>query len=59
MNKGIFFNLVYKIKKAKTERSCAVDRFKMAYIKIKRFIKSLPRCNYVNTLQRSRLNREK
>jgi len=26
------FNLVYKIKKAKNEKSCAVDRFKMAYI---------------------------
>ena len=27
-----FFNLVYKIKRAKTEKSCPVDRFKMAYI---------------------------
>ena len=26
------FNLVYKIKKAKTEKSCAGDRLKMAYI---------------------------
>ena len=26
-----FFNFVYKIKKAKTEKSCAVDRLKMAY----------------------------
>ena len=26
------FNLVYKIKKAKTEKSCPVDRLKMAYI---------------------------
>ena len=28
----IFLNLVYNIKKAKTEKSCAVDRLKMAYI---------------------------
>jgi len=48
------FDLVYKIKKAKTEKSCAVDRLKMAYIK-KRFIKSLPSCKYVNPLQRSYL----
>ena len=27
-----FFNLVYKIKTAKTEKSSAVDRLKMAYI---------------------------
>ena len=27
-----FFNLVYKNKKAKTEKSCAVDCLKMAYI---------------------------
>jgi len=26
------FNLVYKIKKAKTEKYCAVDRLKMANI---------------------------
>ena len=26
------FNLVYKIKKAKTEKSCPIDRLKMAYI---------------------------
>jgi len=26
------FNLVYKIKKAKTEKSSVVDRLKMAYI---------------------------
>ena len=26
------FNLVYKIKKAKNEQSCAVDHPKMAYI---------------------------
>jgi len=31
MNKMIFFNLVYKIKKAKSEKSGAVD-LKMAYI---------------------------
>ena len=32
MNKMKMFNLVYKIKKPKTEKSCAVDRLKMAYI---------------------------
>jgi len=32
MNKMKFFNLVYKIKNPKTEKSCAVDRLKMAYI---------------------------
>ena len=48
------FNLVYKIKKAKTKKSCAVDRLKMEYIK-KRFIKSLPICKYVNPLNRSYL----
>ena len=32
MNKMKIFNLVYKIKKGKTEKSCAVDRLKMAYI---------------------------
>jgi len=32
MNKMIIFNFVYKIKKAKTEKSCAVDRLKIAYI---------------------------
>ena len=37
------FNLVYKIKNPKTEKSCAVDR-------LKRFIKSLPSCKYVNAL---------
>ena len=47
------FNLVYKIKKAKTEKSCTVDRLKMTYIKIKGFIKSLPSCKYVNLLPRS------
>jgi len=26
------FNLVYKIKNLKTEKSCVVDRLKMAYI---------------------------
>ena len=35
MNKMKIFNLVYKIKKEKTEKSCAVDRLKMAYIQIK------------------------
>jgi len=32
MNKMKIFNLVYNIKKAKTEKSGAVDRLKMAYI---------------------------
>jgi len=32
MNKMKFFNLVYKIKKAKTEKSCAVDRLKIEYV---------------------------
>jgi len=32
MNKIKINNLVYKIKKAKTEKSYAVDRLKMAYI---------------------------
>jgi len=36
MNKIKQFNLVYKIKKAKTEKSCAVDHLKMAYIEIKK-----------------------
>jgi len=31
MNKKNDFNLVYKIKNPKTEKSCAVDRLKMAY----------------------------
>jgi len=30
------FNLVYKIKNPKTEKSCAVDRLKMPYILIKK-----------------------
>ena len=47
MNKMKIFNLVYKIKNPKTEKSYAVDRLKMAYIK-KRFIKSLSSCKYVN-----------
>ena len=54
MNKMKIINLVHKIKKAKTEQSCAVDRLKMAYIK-KRFIKSLPSFKYVNPLQKSYL----
>jgi len=33
MNKMKIVNLVYKIKKAKTKKSCAVDHLKMAYIK--------------------------
>jgi len=36
MNKIKIFNLVYKIKNAKTEKSGAVDRLKMAYIDIKK-----------------------
>jgi len=32
MNKMKNINLVYKIKNPKTEKSCAVDRLKMAYI---------------------------
>ena len=32
MNKMKILNLVYKIKTEKTEKSCAVDRLKMAYI---------------------------
>jgi len=37
MNKMKIFNLVYKVKKkAKTEKSCAVDRLKMANILIKK-----------------------
>jgi len=54
MNKMIIFNLVYKVKKAKPEKSCPGDRLKMAYIK-KRFIKYLPSCKYVNPLHRSHL----
>jgi len=34
MNEIKNFNLVYKIKKAKTEKSGAVDRLKMAYTNI-------------------------
>jgi len=55
MNKMKIFNFVYKIKNPKTEKSCAVDRLKMAYIETKRFIKSLPSCKYVNSLGRSYL----
>jgi len=51
MNKMKFFNLVYKNKNPKPEKSCAVDRLKMANIEIiKRFIKYLPSCKYVNPL---------
>ena len=32
MNKMKIFNLVYKIKNPKTEKSCGVDSIKMAYI---------------------------
>jgi len=34
-------NLVHKIKKAKTEKSGAVDRLNMAYIEIKNVSKNL------------------
>jgi len=34
-------NLVYKIKKAKTEKSSAVDRLKMAYILIEKGFSNL------------------
>jgi len=33
------FNLVYKIKNPKTEKSCAVNRLKMAYIYKKKVYK--------------------
>ena len=36
MNKMKIFNLVYKIKNPKTEKSCAVDHRKMPYIEIKK-----------------------
>ena len=39
MNKMKIFNLVYKIKNTKTEKSCAVDRLKMIYIKQKKVYK--------------------
>ena len=32
MNKMKIFNFVYKIKNPKSEKSCAEDRLKMAYI---------------------------
>jgi len=32
MNKMKIFNICYEIKNPKTEKSCAVDRLKMAYI---------------------------
>jgi len=40
MNKMKIFNLVYKIKKAKLEKSGVVDRLKMAYISIKNGLKN-------------------
>jgi len=39
MNEMTIFNLVYKFKKAKTEKRGAVDRLKMAYVKIKKSFK--------------------
>jgi len=39
MNKMKVFNLVYKIKNQKTEKSCAVDQ--LAYIQIKKGLKNL------------------
>jgi len=54
MNKMKIFNLVYKFKKSKTEKSCAVDMSKNGiYLNKKSFIKSLRK--YVNPLQRSYL----
>ena len=50
MNRMKILNLVYKIKKAKPEKSGVVDRLKMAYISIKRFLKPLHSCKYVNPL---------
>ena len=35
-----FFNLVYKIKQAKTEKSGVVDRLKKAYISMKKVFKT-------------------
>jgi len=40
MNKIKFFNLVYKIKQAKTEKSRVVDRLKKAYISMKKVFKT-------------------
>ena len=40
MNKIKIFNLVYIIKKAKTEKSGAVNRLKMTYIQIKKVFKT-------------------
>ena len=39
MNKMKIFNLVYEIKNPKIEKSCAVDRLKMAFILIKKVYK--------------------
>jgi len=41
MNKMKIFNLVYKIKKVKTEKSGVVDRLEMAYISMKKGFKNL------------------
>jgi len=53
------FNLVYKIKKAKTEKSSAVDRLKMAniYLNKKGFLKPLPSCKYANPSHSYYLNK--
>jgi len=40
MNKMKVFNLVHKIKRAKTEKSGVVDRLEMAYISIKKVFKT-------------------
>jgi len=40
MNKMKIINLVCHIKKAKTEKSGAVDSLKMAYISIKKVLKT-------------------
>jgi len=44
------FNLVYIIKKAKTEKSGAVDRLKTTYLYKKWFLKPLHSRKYVNPL---------
>ena len=40
MNKMKIFNLVYRIEQAKTEKSGAVDRLKMAYTSLKKVFKT-------------------
>ena len=51
------FNLVYKIKKAKTEKSDVVDRLKNGiYLNKKRLLKPLLGCKLVNPLHSYYLN---